>query len=412
MLNILIQALTLGSGLLINFFIPLLFGLEKYGLFIKANILVFLFHKFTDVISEPLISNVDKKALLPVSFAVGAFVLVLFSCTNIFFSAGSPWLLASMVYSSSVLLVMYAQRLQMAIVTYLSVFIAIFIILLSVAYFNLYNITITEIIGITNSLPATAWLLFLLLNKKIEVSFNGIWHSVASMLRIIPTLFSLTLVSNLFTNILPFYLSFIFPPQVLGLFRVQVSIVQSVVAIFPVNVKAISAHFVQAESDEFLLEKMTRLSLNYFYLLAFVAYLFIGLYKGYQEFAQVFFILPVLHLSVILERYLLGIKRRQQLITINVIVSIFACIAVLKVDTLPQMILLYASGIAAYLMLMLTTISFRLKRMIALIALSAPLSVFVAMNSVSLGCLMLTACIFSVFALSPIDKNAISLLRK
>ncbi len=51
MFNLLIQALTLLSGLVVNFVIPGLYGLEAYGAFIKANVLVFLFQKLLDIIN-------------------------------------------------------------------------------------------------------------------------------------------------------------------------------------------------------------------------------------------------------------------------------------------------------------------------------------------------------------------------
>ena len=218
MLNIFIQILTLFSGLLINFLIPLLFGIEEYGIFIKANILVFLFQKLMDVISEPLISNVDKNQLFPVAFAVGIFLLSIFLTIDYFFSAGSPWLLSSMFWSNCILLVLYALNLRKLVLIYLIFFIIIFTTLLLSVLFKITELSITNVCGITNFIPSTCCLFFLLYTRQMPLSFNGFHTNIMRMILLIPRLFSLTLVNNLFTNILPFYLSFIFPPQLLGLF--------------------------------------------------------------------------------------------------------------------------------------------------------------------------------------------------
>ena len=122
MINILIQLFTLISGLLINFFIPLLFGFEQYGLFIKGNILVFFFHKFLDIVSEPLISMVRKEICFPLSLTLGLIISTIFYLLNICYDLGHIILLCSMVWSSCVLLTMYSYKLQLYILSYLVLF--------------------------------------------------------------------------------------------------------------------------------------------------------------------------------------------------------------------------------------------------------------------------------------------------
>lgn len=413
MLNISIQILTLLSGLLINFLIPVLFGIEEYGIFIKANILVFLFQKLMDVISEPLISNVDKNQLFPVALCVGFFLLSIFLGIDCFFSAGSPWLLSSMYWSNCLLLILYALNLRKLVLVYLIAFIGLFTILLLSVLFKLTDLSITNVCGITNFLPSTFCLLYILCTRKLPLSLDGLYTNLRGMIILIPRLFSLTLVSNLFTNILPFYLSFIFPPQLLGLFRIQVSIVQSVVAVFPINSKVLSTYFLAIKDQNNFLEKIIAFSINYFYTIALLGYLCVGFYNGNSEFCSVFLLLPVVHAAVILERYMLGMAMRRTLSAINLIISLFACIAVTYVDTIGQMVLLYASGLSLYLFCMLIfTSAFQLKLIVRLMALSTPLAVLLAINSFNLGLSIVVSSAMIVFMLAPLNRKSLSLLMR
>ena len=353
MMNLLIQILTLCSGLLINFLIPLLFGLEEYGLFIKANILVFFFHKLTDVVSEPLISNVEKKQLLPISLSFGVFILLVFQVINSFFQSGSTYLLSAMIWSNAILLLLFALNLRKLVVVYLSGFIAMFLTLLFSVYMHVIHLTITQVCSFTNFIPATLCLAYTLTLKKVPFSYEGLVENFIKTIRIMPKLFSLTLVNNLFSNILLFYLSFIFPPQLLGLYRVQVSIVQSVVALFPINSKVLSTYFLEATIESNFIEKLLLFSLNYFYLIALAGFLIVGIYQEKPEFSQVFLLLPIVHASIIVERYMLGRYMRQQLMMINIIITIFSCLTVLCIHTLDQMVILYSTGISLYLLIML-----------------------------------------------------------
>lgn len=407
--HLLVQVLTLGSGLLVNFLTPLLFGLEQYGLFIKANILVFFFHKLTDIVSEPLISQTDIDLIFPISCMIGGTVFLFFLLTNLFINAGSPVLLASMLYSNSFMLVLYAHRYHRELICYLIVFILLYLFLLVASYYNLLFITITDILIFTNALPPALGLFLLILYKKIKFSWNNVFLNSIKIMKLIPTLFSLTLVNNFFTNIIPFYLSFILPPNLLGLFRVQISIIQSVAAVFPVNIKAIHVYFVNETKNNCLLERMMRLSMNYFYVLALIGF-FGALYQGHQQIARVFLFLPVFHLAIILERYLFSIGMKYKLMVINTLITVLACLLMFKVHTLSQMILLYASGVSLYLLLMLITIHFQYKWMVTMIACLTPLAIYLSIHSAFQGCMILTGCALVVFAFNPINKNALSLI--
>lgn len=156
---------------------------------------------------------------------------------------------------------------------------------------------------------------------------------------------------------MPFYLSFIFSPQLLGMFRVQVSVAQSVAAIFPVNTKVLSS--LSEAGYQWIFKNIISLSLRYFYILTIIG-LLAALYLHQSSFGLVFFIMP--YLAIIMERCMLGMKLRKQLILINVGVSLLQMRSYLLVHTIPQMVLVYAVVFLCIYFLWLTRFSLVLNR--------------------------------------------------
>ena len=76
MVNLLIQALILISGLVVNFVVPSLYGLDAYGEFIKANILDYLFQNLLYIVNEQLIASVEAEYILITSLLM-AFLIFL-----------------------------------------------------------------------------------------------------------------------------------------------------------------------------------------------------------------------------------------------------------------------------------------------------------------------------------------------
>lgn len=417
MLTILMQALTFFSGLLVNFVIPVCWGVGEYGLFIKENIFVLMFHKLADLISEPLISLDGNVSLFSNAIVMGAFLLTLFwmlSCIAPI-SMGSGWLLGCMVWSNCVLIVMHAKSLHRWIVFYLILFIFFFLLGVIVRYYHFYEVTIVQILELTNLVPAVVFFMALCLGKKIELSFlsfKATASNLISILKVTPKLFSLTLVNNLFTNILPCYVSFVFTPQALGLFKIQMSIAQMAVVVFPVSAKVISFYFYKYNS-KLLLESTLRLSINYFSFIALCAYAYIAGYEKKFEISHIVLLLPVIHVSVILERYLLGSALRNRLIAINWYVAIISCLVIVCVHTLSEMIFLYSFSIVLYVFLMLTLIESSLSKLI-IMSLSALSCALGLISYYSMGyCLIgLSVSVIVLFIFFPIHKNMLIFSRE
>lgn len=412
MVNVLIQILTLGSGLLVNFLIPILFGLEKYGLFIKANILVFLFHKFTDVISEPLIS-IQKQSLFATSLFVNAIILGVFLICNLILPIGNPWLLTSMLWSNTVLLTIYAHSLHRFLLIYLSCYIFLFIALFGLTYLHLLSLSITSCLIYTNVIPSTLCFSAFNLLKLVNIRYNLNLNQIISIILLIPRLISITLVSNLFANIIPFYISFVISPQALALFKVQVSIVQSVTAIFPLNNKIITTLLQNKRNyHEDALDSLLTLSMNYFYTITACLFVVMIWYLSANEYALASIILPVMHACIIIERYILITQMKRTLALVNYITALFIGISTFWVTTNHQIILLYSIGTSLYLLLMLLLLpNFRLKSVMLGLAVTCPFTLTLALKSSYMALATILISLIFILQNNPIDRKLLSTIK-
>ncbi|MEB0199314.1 hypothetical protein QN415_19170, partial [Pseudomonas sp. 5S4] len=207
MVNLLIQVLTLISGLVVNFVIPGLYGLDAYGEFIKANVLVFLFQKLLDIINEQLLGSVEAQYIFAMSLCMAVLVFCGFSAFNAVSEIGNPWMLSVMLLSSACLLSLFGLRLYSWIVGYLVLFLGIFSISLIISYQNFFPLSIVEVLILTNLVPCAFAFVVLIFNGA-RLPLGRQWLSTfRQVAMLLPRMISITLVFNLFTNILPYILS-------------------------------------------------------------------------------------------------------------------------------------------------------------------------------------------------------------
>ncbi|MGY2160030.1 hypothetical protein [Pseudomonas tolaasii] len=207
MINLLIQVLTLFSGLVVNFVIPGLYGLEAYGTFIKANVLVFLFQKLLDIVNEQLIASVEAEYTLVTSLFMATLIFLLFNAVNLIDYIGNPLLLGVMLLSSACLLSMFSLRLQRWIVGYLIIFLCVFFTALLLSYLSVWPLSIVDILILTNLIPCLYAVVVLFFNGAKLPMGKQLLLTCHRVLLLLPRMVSITLVFNLFTNILPFILS-------------------------------------------------------------------------------------------------------------------------------------------------------------------------------------------------------------
>lgn len=351
MTNLLIQVLTLVSGLVVNFVIPGLYGLEAYGEFIKANILVFLFQKLLDIVNEQLIATVEVEYILVTSLFMATLIFLLFCLFNLMDNIGSPLLLSVMLLSSACLLSLFALRLHLWIVGYLVVFLCVFFAFLFVGHKKILPLTIVDILTLTNLIPCLFAIAVLFTRgAKLPVG-KQLLSTCLRVVLLLPRMVSITLVFNLFTNILPYILSKSLPVRDLGLFRVIVSIIQSATSLFPINVRAVFVAFVSGGQRQEQYRIIMSVALFYFSLVGLSGYAMGWLFPQYSIYLAMLPCLPVLYWAVVTERYLVASGLHRKVIVVNVTIGTLAVIGmILFVQGLKQAELFYALGFSAYLL--------------------------------------------------------------
>lgn len=373
MINVAIQFLTLLAGLLVNFIIPMLYGLEAYGAFIQANILVFVVQKLTDIVNEPLIGHVDAENVFPVAAWMAVIVWLIFTVTNAFVTLGSPLLLAAMLLSSCVMLGLYSLRWHRVLFAYLVAFLTVFFALLALKELAYWPLTIVDILTWTNlaALP-------IFYPLALGVRWGGAWVRLRQALRVAPGNISATLVFNLFTNLLPYLLSKTLPLHDLGLFRVMTSVVQSATSLFPVNTKALFVMLRRDADAAQLYPIVLGLSLAYFSGVA-LAMLALSVFEPrLLPYLALMGGLSALYWAVLSERYLLAVGRKHALVVANLVVGILALALALRVETLGQATMLYAASFAVYALWTLALAGWARYRIAALVVVAmTPIAIYV-----------------------------------
>jgi hypothetical protein len=164
---------------------------------------------------------------------------------------------------------------------------------------------------------------------------------------------SITLVFNLFTNILPFVLSRSLPVGELGLFRVIVSIIQSATSLFPINVRAVFVAFISGGQRQEQYRIIMSVALMYFALVGLSGYALGWLLPQYAGYLALLPCLPVLYWAVVTERYLVASGLQRKVIIANIAVGILAVAGMLLfVQGLKDAELFYAFGFSAYLIIL------------------------------------------------------------
>lgn len=351
MVNLLIQVLTLISGLVVNFVIPGLYGLDAYGAFIKANVLVFLFQKLLDIVNEQLIASVEAEYILVTSLFMATLIFLLFSVVSLVDDIGNPLLLSVMLLSSACLLSLFGLRLQRWIVGYLVLFLCVFFVLLFISYQQILPLSIVDILLLTNLIPCLFAVAVLFSHgAKLPVG-RQLLSTCKNVLFLLPRMVSITLVFNLFTNILPYILSKSLPVRDLGLFRVIVSIIQSATSLFPINVRAVFVAFVSGGQRQEQYRIIMSVALFYFALVGLSGYAVGWLFPQYSAYLAMLPCLPVLYWAVVTERYLVASGLHRKVIIANLVLGVLAVAGmILFVQDLKQAELFYALGFSAYLL--------------------------------------------------------------
>lgn len=347
-MSVAIQGLSLLSALVVNFLVPLVYGVEFYGKFIQSNILVFVIQKFTDIVIEPLMSSVEPKFLFVTAMLTSGLVLLLSQGVNFLDPIGSQGLLATMLLSSNCMLSMFALRLQRQLLLHLILLLGVFFALLVCDRFGVMSFTLLELLIWSNFMPAIVSFLGLFMQGSRLPPFLKMGEAIKTSLRLFPRNVSTTLVFNCLTNIFPYILAKQMLAQDLGVFRIVTSILQSATSLFPINAKAIFAMFIEGENRSRQLHTLMAASLLYFSLIGILASLMTYFSPKLAPYLEMITILPIIFWVVLLERYMQAAGIRRPLVVANIVIGTAAVIAVFFVKELKQAEHLYALGLAVY----------------------------------------------------------------
>ncbi|WP_241693712.1 hypothetical protein [Pseudomonas sp. OTU750018] len=352
-MNLLIQALILISGLVVNFVIPGLYGLDVYGEFIKANILIFLFQKLLDIVNEQLIASVEAEYILVTSLFMAFLIFLAFCGFSLVIDIGNPLLLSVMLLSSACTLSLFGLRLHRWIVGYLVIFLCTFSSALLASHNEILALSIVDVLILTNLVPCFFAVVALLFHGARIPLGKNLLSAFQQVLTSLPKMVLITLVFNLFTNILPYILSKSLPVRDLGLFRVIISVIQSATSLFPINVRAVFVSFVSGGQRQEQYRVVMSVALFYFSLLGLFGYTVGWFFPQYAIYLVMLPCIPVLYWAVVTERYLVASGLNRKVIIVNVIVGVLAVTGVaFFVRDIKQAELFYALGFSAYLLLL------------------------------------------------------------
>jgi hypothetical protein len=347
-LSVAIQCLGLLSALMVNLILPLIYGVEYYGEFIKSNILVFVIHKFADIVTEPLMASVEAKFIFVTCLLSSAIVIFLAQGINYFDQIGSQSLLVTMLLSSNCMIAMFALRLHRQILVHLILILGVFFILLICDYRGLMSFSILELLIWTNFVPALFSSLGLFFKGAHLPPFDKIGNAIITSLRQYLGNFTSTFVFNCLTNILPYILAKQMSALDVGVFRIVTSILQSATSLFPINTKAIFLVFIVSKERSQLMLTLMAASLFYFSLIAVCALIMTSFVPRLSPYIAMITILPVTYWAVLFERYMQAGGMRRPLIVTNLVVGISILVGAFFVRELDQAEHLYALGLCTY----------------------------------------------------------------
>ena len=308
-----------------------------------------------------------------------------------------------MLLSSACLLSLFGLRLQRWIVAYLVLFLGVFFTLLFISYQQIVSLTIVDILILTNLIPcAFAVAVLFFKGAKLPVG-KQLLQTCQSVLLLLPRMISITLVFNLFTNILPFILSKSLPVRDLGLFRVIVSIIQSATSLFPINVRAVFVAFVSGGQRQAQYRIITSIAIFYFALVGLSGYAAVWLFPQYSNYLVMLPCLPVLYWAVVTERYLVASGLHRKVIVANLVIAPLAITSmILFVKDLNQAQLFYAIGFSAYLLFLHISCRPGIRLPVVFwVALLSPLTIF--LTHISLVWAVLYMCSLMIIAVGALQ---------
>jgi hypothetical protein len=351
LIGVLVQILTIASGLLVSFGLPYVYGIEVYGTFLQGNILIFFLQRIGDLTNEPLISRAKSNEVLFLALIPSLVIFVILLVINQFHQFGSLALMASMLISANVLLALHAQRVIKLVAIHLTVFVSLLLGLLCIGFLQGADyIDIVDLLIYSNSVSSFIGILVLIKRGVTFPEWNTLHIVFKNELTGLPKSLGFTFVQNTLVNILPFIASIILTARETGLFKLAISTLQASASLFPIALRSIYVEFVHRDNPEKLLKTVLGFSLIYFSILCASLSAVSIFYPEIQRYLIVILVMPIMFWVLVIERFLLAQGPLANLLLTNIGLGIFIIVVSLFMKNIQHAILILTFGISGYLL--------------------------------------------------------------
>lgn len=349
-INLVVQALTLLTGLLVNFLFPALFGLEAYGELLRLLLGTFVVHRLVDTMAEPLIAICTERSILATALltnAASGSALALLAVASGTAHIDLP-VLGAMVGTSTALLTLHRNRRPAMVALNLATFAVVMVLLSLMHRYAVVPLDLRDILLATNAAGlAVGSLQVALVYRDLARGQNGSMAPEPGLWRIAPLALASTLVSSFLTTIFVFLVSGALAARELATFRVFTSIVQASAAVFPVNLKAIFVAFGESDARA----RMERILRTSFWLMAILSACAVAVSAWRTEWAPVAAAACVsvpYFWSLCLERYVQMRGNRVAFRALNVGLFVVLILLASTVTSLETAVTFYAAAAAVY----------------------------------------------------------------
>ncbi|MEZ8879534.1 hypothetical protein AB6E09_10800 [Vibrio lentus] len=305
-----IQVLAILSGVFATFLMPILYGLDEYGNFLRLAIISFIVHRFVDVMNEPQIVLAKTKEIFLIVLINGLSIsFITWGLREVFHFQGLDLpLLISLVVSSAYINYLYKLANNKKIISYYIIYIVIFILIALVKNFSLYELSISFFYQVV------AWgtiitSIFIFGLPKIKTPEKYSAKSIKNTGYLIGFAFSNMFFSYLFLYLMMDYMD----NKELGGIRVILALVQSAVLIYPINMKFIQLDLGKENQRTATLKKhivqssilFIGGSLLFIALLSFDIRFVLNIISSFPDIGikLIISITPMVFISYLLERY-------------------------------------------------------------------------------------------------------------
>jgi hypothetical protein len=388
MLNALIQLSTFAYGMVFNFLLPYIYGLDAYGEFVAQNAVIFLLYRAMAIIREPLIRFTSPPLLLANSLTLNVLIILVFLIVERFIPMGSPYMLAGLLVNGSCLLTMQAMKLRRSFIVSVAAMAVCLAGLMLWSKAHGFNLSLTQVVTISVWVVSALSMLYLFMHGAVVPGLRELKVTVGQVMHQVPRIISITAVMNMLTSASPLFLVNVLTSHDMGLFKVMTSVIQSATIVFPVSTQAVLTSFVTHPHGVKFYRLLSSIAMMYFAAACagLVACALIA--PSLVPYVGLAACLPAYYQGILLERHLTATHHIRLLVILNWAVVAAIALGFCLVTDLQEALLVYAGGFTLYaLALGMTDRDFKSSPSLLIIFALCPLFVALMMHHIAYGIL-------------------------